>query len=144
MKRNSQPNKLAKVLTYCGTLPLLIAIAMHIFIEPQLGSLIGILYAAVIVSFIAGSHWIIYLNNSKKLPFNLLITSNFFTLLSFASLIFMSFKGLSISILLISFGTLFLLDHKLFQIGVISTWYYNLRRNATGIVMTLLIILICI
>lgn len=71
---------LAKLLTCSGTLPLVgCVIAMLIPLTTMDVGMIARAYSAVIISFLCGIHWAIYLFFSEKCPHNLLITSNSIT-----------------------------------------------------------------
>ena len=53
---------LATMLTYSGTLPLVLAVILHH--TPSLGldlALLARTYAAIILSFLCGIHWAVYL-----------------------------------------------------------------------------------
>jgi hypothetical protein len=84
MKQNQI--KLAKILTYSGTLPLIASVVTHYF--PLTGwdsTLIAGTYAAIIISFLCGIHWAAYLFFANKCPRNLLISSNVVALLAWTA-----------------------------------------------------------
>ncbi len=127
--------QLAGILTYSGTLPLVgCVVLLFAPIAGVDGKLVAIAYAAVILSFLCGIHWALFLFFSEKCPNNLLITSNMVALLAWASLLVtdhelaLAFQGLC-------FLALFALDFKLRNAGVLPEWFYHLRRNATIIVV---------
>ncbi len=131
----TRDRQLAGILTYSGTLPLAGCVAL-IFapLAGVDGKLVAIAYAAVILSFLCGIHWAVFLFFSEKCPNNLLMTSNVVALLAWASLLVthhewaLAFQGLC-------FLALFALDFKLHKAGVLPEWFYHLRRNATVIVV---------
>lgn len=131
--------KLATLLTYAGTLPFLAGIIVQI-IGVDLGGLnIGhlvIAYGAVIVSFIAGIHWGIYMFRDS--PLNLLIHSNMVALTAWITLYFMSLASFLILILCLVY--LAVLDIKLKQADVLEGWFIKIRLKASGIVIVCLII----
>jgi len=138
---NNKNQLLAKILTYSGTLPFIgcvIVMLMH-FSYVDAG-FIARAYGAVIISFLCGIHWAIYLFFSEKRLANLFIISNAITLIAWLSLIILP---QNISLLLQSFCFLYLLmlDIKLRDAGILPDWFYILRRNATVIVVFSLILI---
>lgn len=135
--KNSDRN-LASILTYSGTLPL-VACVVLIFapIASVDVSFVTRAYAAVILSFLCGIHWAIFLFFSEKCPLNLLITSNAVALLAWASLLG-THPSMAISLQALCFLTLFALDFKLYRTGLLPECFYHLRRNATVIVVVCL------
>jgi hypothetical protein len=117
----------AQCLTYAGVIPF-IATALNI-----IPIMHGVFYGAVIISFICGIHWAVFLFHSEQSPRNLLITSNLIALGAWVSLL------LSETIIAIFFQSLFLLhlltlDYRLHRAAVIPTWFFHLRVVATAIV----------
>jgi hypothetical protein len=130
---------LAKSFTYCGTLPI-IASALSIYF-PVAGfdtAFIAQTYSAIIILFLCGIHWAAYLFFADKCPRNLLIASNIVALLAWASLLVM-YRPITTLLQVLCF--LYLLTLKLRDAGIISKWFYALRRNATIIVVVCLTIL---
>jgi hypothetical protein len=138
---NKNQITLAKTLTYSGTLPLIASVIARYLPLAELNStLIAETYSAIIISFLCGIHWAIYLFFAEKCPRNLLITSNMVALLAWASLLV---RDQSIALLLQALCFLYLLtlDLKLRDAGIVSQWFYQLRRNATVIVVLCLVML---
>ena len=133
--------KLANLLTYSGTLPLVASV--FLLFSPVAGFdgiLIAKAYGAIIISFLCGIHWSTYLFFAEKCPRNLLVTSNAVALLAWSSLLFTN----QVSALILQslcFVYLFMLDRKLHEAGLLSEWFYALRRNATVIVVVCLLII---
>lgn len=127
--------RLAKFLTYGGTLPLVgCALALHFYPSLFDARFFAIGYAAVIIGFLSGIHWAIYLFFAEKCPRNLLLTSNATALLSWLSLLGpVSLFSLLLQMLCLLY--LLTLDLKLTCAGVLPEWFYILRRNATMIVV---------
>lgn len=126
---------LAKILTYSGALPLF-ASALSIYF-PVIGfdaRLIATTYSAIIISFLCGIHWAAYLFFAEKCPRNLLITSNVIALLAWASLL-IPHQLIAPLLQALCFLYLLTLDLKLRDAGIISEWFYTLRRNATILVV---------
>ncbi len=132
---------LARILTYAGTLPLIACTISVYFPETSIDSiLIATTYSAIIISFLCGIHWAVYLFFSDKCPRNLLVTSNLVALLAWASLL-MPDRLLAIVLQALCFLYLLTLDLKLRDAGVLPIWFYALRRNATIIVVLSLALL---
>jgi hypothetical protein len=129
-------------LTYSGTLPLII-LAAYKFIPntPSLDTvLIAAAYSAVILSFLCGIHWAIFLFFAEKCPHNLLITSNIIALLAWASLLDVH-SDTSKLLQQLCFLYLLTLDLRLRDASVLPAWFYTIRRNATAIVIFCLAII---
>ena len=126
-----------KYLTYSGTLPLIMcALAEHIY-APFDARFFATCYSSVIISFLSGIHWGIYLFFFEKCPRNLLLRSNATSLIAWISLLTSPlFLGFLLQIL--CFLYLLWLDLELERAGVLPKWFYNVRRNATIIVVLLM------
>lgn len=127
--------RLAQVLTYAGTLPFFGAAIIPI-IQPDFSDLnynnVILTYGAVIVSFIAGVHWGIFLFRDTQL--NLFIHSNIVALLAWlAVIIAMSWSAW---ILILCFSYLLFIDKKLYNTRTIEPWYFRLRTAASLIVIS--------
>jgi hypothetical protein len=132
---------LAKVLTYSGTLPLIAsAICVYFPLDGVDSALIARTYSAIIISFLGGIHWAIYLFFAENCPRNLLITSNVVALLAWASLL-ATYPSVAITLQALCFLYLLTLDLKLRDAGILPQWFYNLRQNATIIVVLSLAII---
>lgn len=133
---------LAKILTYSGTIPFVIATIIQFFPVRELESLlIAQTYSAIIISFLCGIHWAIYLFFFDKCPRNLFITSNIVALLAWSSLL-ISPPVIGILLQSLCFLYLLVLDLGLRNAGALPEWFYLLRRNATIIVVLCLLILL--
>ena len=138
---NDYTRLLANILTYSGTLPLIASVVTHYF--PSTGwdsTFIAITYAAIIISFLCGIHWAVYLFFAEKCPRNLLITSNVVALLTWASLL-ATHQSIVIVLQALCFLYLLTLDLKLRDVGILPQWFYSLRRNATIIVVLCLAVI---
>ena len=128
----------AGMLTYAGILPFLlmsfavIVKARGYDFNPALRA-----YGAVIISFLCGIHWGIYILCSGKCPRNLLLYSNLIAMIAFGSILF-ELHGINLIIQSACLVSLLKLDHELFQKDIIPLWYFRLRRNATFAVVVLL------
>lgn len=133
--------QLAQILTYAGTLPLVTCVALSF--APITGfdnHLFASTYSAIIISFLCGMHWAIFLYFAEKCPQNLLATSNVVALLAWGSLLVIH-REFTYIFQALCFVFLFMLDFKLNDAGVLPEWFYPLRRNATIIVVLSLVAL---
>ena len=132
---------LASLLTYSGTLPL-IACAVHL--AAALAWLnaptLALCYASVILSFLAGIHWAVFLFGAQPCPQNLLIRSNAVALLAWASLL-ISPQLMAFALQAVLFLYLLLLDQSLHRAGAMPTWFFTLRCRATAIVVCCLLVI---
>lgn len=129
--------KIATVLTYAGTLPFLaIAVTSLIGFElPGLSpTLIMLTYGAVIISFVAGTHWGLYLY--RDAPLNLFVHSNIITLLAWGGLcsaILLQVTFVPV-LYIMCFIILWVLDNRLYKAELHEDWFMRLRSHATMIV----------
>ncbi len=131
--------KLAQLLTYSGTLPLVACVAL--IFAPVAGidnNLMARTYSAIILSFLCGIHWAAFLFFAEKCPRHLLITSNVVALLAWCSLL-VTYQEIVFIFQASCFLFLLILDIQLRNTGVLPEWFYHLRRNATIIVVSSLI-----
>ena len=137
MKRNAIT--LAKILTYSGTLPLVgAALNQYLAVIPLDNLVIARTYAAIIIAFLNGIHWAVFLFFSDKCPRNLFITSNITALLAWLALL-LPHPSYSLGLLVWSFLYLLVLDWRIAHAGIYPVWFYDLRRNATVIVVLCLV-----
>lgn len=133
--------RLAQALTYSGTLPLLAcALAAWAGLLPGVDvATIAIAYGAVIASFIAGIHWaaaLFFAQRCGQLP---LLASNAIALSAWAALLLHD-PIRACLLLALCFAALLALDRRLHAQAVLPTWFYRLRRNATAIVISMLLL----
>jgi hypothetical protein len=129
---------LAKILTYSGTLPLVVCAGL--MFAPIAGVDANVLaktYGAIILSFLCGIHWALFLFFSEKCPHPLLITSNVLAILAWCSLLG-THHNMAFALQALCFVIVLALDAKLHRVGVLPEWFYQLRRNATAIVVVCL------
>ena len=136
----AQPNqRLAQLLVYSGAIPFIACVCVSVLGWDIFDARwYGITYGAVILSFLAGIHWGVYLFLSPSCPYNLFITSNIAALLGWLSLLIFPHWG-SFLLLILCFSWLLLIDHKLFKLDIIPDWFYRLRVHATIIVIASLL-----
>lgn len=133
--------RLAKTLTFLGLIP---------FIAPVIGYLLGVRdvhlaqfalnYGAVIAAFLCGIHWGLFLAKSDQTRLNLLITSDAFTLLAWASLLTL-IPRYQYLIQIACFTLLLIIDIALGKEGVVPRWFIELRKIVTSIVLTSLVLM---
>jgi hypothetical protein len=133
----------ARVLTYTGIIPFLfLGMAVALQARGLDYSLALFAYGAVIISFLCGIHWAVFLFFSQNCSRNLLWYSNAITLIGWLSVLpVMSHFAFLLQIL--SFVYLLTLDRELYRNEVIPSWFFRLRLNATLIVILLLFITAC-
>lgn len=130
-------HRTAKLLTYAGTLPLVIAAVERVVgrLEPSDVVWVASTYSAIIIAFLAGIHWACYLFFADRCPRNLLLTSNGVALLAWLSLLVPQYQPWQLLLQTLCFLYLLTLDYKLAFAGILPPWFYRLRRNATVIVV---------
>jgi len=132
---NSRNVLLAKSLTYSGTLPFILCVISLLMNFPFMeASFLVRAYASVIISFLCGIHWAIYLFFSDKCPKNLFISSNVVAAIAWLSLITPPYI-IFLMLQPICFLYMLFLDFQLCKALILPNWFYNLRRNATIIVI---------
>lgn len=140
---------IANALTYSGTLPLIGSVLLLYFpmmiptalpIAGLGAALIASTYSAVIISFLCGIHWAAYLFFTDRCPRHLLIISNIVALLAWVSLL--ATHQLATTLLQAGcFLFLLVLDIRLRKAGIYAEWFFRLRRNATLIVVSCLVLI---
>ena len=127
--------RLAIFLTYAGTLPFIIGVGALLLGINDLDIHVAITaYGAVILSFICGIHWGWFLLRPEDCRYNLFISSNIFALLAWLSLLLYP-HAITTLLQMGCFLTLLWFDHGLYRQGAMQPWFYQLRRNATIIVV---------
>ena len=125
----------AKLLTYSGLIPFLcLGMAVVIHVQGFDYRLALYAYSAVIISFLSGIHWAAFLFFSENCSRNLFMYSNVIALLGWLS-VFPLTPYLNFGIQIMSFVGLLILDWGLFRNNIIPKWFFQLRRNATIIVV---------
>lgn len=133
-------------LAYLGAIPFLIAAIMISFGYPRLifvGDLVYLVnsYGLVIVVFMSGIHWGQYLSNENAQELNLLLTSNFITLVAWFAFL-LTTTILALVAYCISFSFLLAIDSKLASRRIISRHYFITRCIVTCIVLFSLLLTI--
>lgn len=132
-------------LIYAGTIPfILCSICFSAGIKSiyLLGSVDKILsaYGLVILSFLSGSHWGQHLYINRRIwGCTLPVLSNIIAVLLCFSFLVLDFKKL-VAIFVAAFIILLIIDHRLFQMRLISDHYFQTRCFVSAIVIISLII----
>ncbi len=137
--------KIFTYLIYAGAMPFIVCavcLGFDIHQIPMLGSVRKILsvYGLVIASFLAGSHWGQYLQiNKVRWSHFLPIFSNILAVLLWIGFLVLSFKVL-MGMFVVAFVVLLVIDHRLFQMNLITRHYFQTRFFVSTIVIISLII----
>ena len=109
---------------------------------PFLGhvDLTGSTYSALIITFLAGSHWGNSLHSDHSSDYRILLISNLIMLTSWLTLLLIPFGVLHVSAFIVCLIVLLLTDFHLFRKNQITENYYLTRLMVTGLVMMLLFI----
>ena len=131
-------------LTFLGALPFVFCAACFVFdvqAIPILGDTRDVLgiYALVITTFMAGSHWGQHLNFDNKWGNYLPVTSNVIAVLVWIGFLILPFK-ISLIVFEIAFLVLLWVDHRLRQNDLISFEYFRTRYLVTSIVIFTLLV----
>ena len=133
--------KLATILTYSGTLPLLLCLAATALHQHAADAATAAgAYAAVIIAFISGIHWTIYLFFPDRCRDNLLITSNVVALSAWGSLLLQTAYA-TLLVQAACFAALLVVDIRLQKNAVLPAWFYRLRWHATLVVASALLLM---
>ncbi len=133
----------ARILTYSGIIPFLfLGIAVVLHSRSLDYSLYLFVYGAVIISFLCGIHWGVFLFFSENCSHNLLFRSNAISLLGWLSVL-PDMPYLTFVLQILCFLYLLFLDLELVRNKIIPLWFFHLRLWATIIVCLLLFITAC-
>ncbi len=133
-------DRLPSALAYAGALPFLFcAVAPLIWGSDPL-PLVGpadrgaTLYGLAISSFLAGSHWGLYLEHGPAAPGNLFLASNAVVLTAFFAVLLTS-PAVSAVVLMLTFAYLLYVDVTLHRAGLTAQRYLTMRWRVTLIVV---------
>ena len=127
--------KLAQALTFSGALPFVAAIlAPLVGIDFMHSGYFALTYGAIIIAFLSGIHWGLFMAHAHDTRLNLLISSNLFALLAWGSLLLMQ-PRLAVFVQIVCFLGLWLIDRRLVAEAVIRPWFFRLRTQITAIVL---------
>ena len=136
------------ILTYAGVLPFVGCALMPLFGLQELWNLgsydqIAAAYGLAIVCFLCGAHWGTYLYHSAKAPDNLYITSNVIVVVCWLAFL-MAGKAVTLSVLILAFLCLLVIDYRLLKAGLLTDYYFRMRSIATAIAVVALAIIIAL
>lgn len=134
--------RIVTILSYAGTLPFIICAVLPyagIATIPALGTYdsIAASYAAIIASFMAGTHWGLALTHHTIVPRSVFIASTALTLLALLAWMILPATWRLLSCIAIFLGLL-AVDYRLYKMQIIHRTYYKLRLHVTGFVVILL------
>lgn len=134
--------QLAKTLTFMGALPFVGAVIAQLQGMAHYHSgYFALTYGAVIISFLGGIHWGLFLSNAQHTRLNLLVTSNLLALIAWATLFFVV-PVTQYLVQIAAFIALWWIDRKLVAEGIIERWFYRLRSQVTAVVLLCLAIML--
>lgn len=141
---NRRQIQLAKTLTMFGALPFIGAVVARVYgLDALHVRYFSLTYGAVIVSFLSGMHWGLFLSQAHLTRTNLLLSSNIIALLAWGSLLLFS-ATLQYVVQIACFISLLLIDRKLTNEGVLERWFFDLRNKISLLVVICLIVLIAL
>lgn len=130
--------RLAFLLAMAGTLPFFFGLLLLVAgwpIQQFSAALFSHTYGVVIVSFLAGIQWGVYLFAQGRL--NLFVASNLIALLAWISLL-LAGRPLGFVLLNSCFALALLIDWRCYRDGLIGKWFWTLRWQVSSVVILLL------
>ena len=145
VSKNIWPGRTGHVLAWLGTLPFIIATIVcftpfRLFLWPFLVVLVST-YAAMIVTFIAGSHWGLSAHIPEKNAKKVMIYSNLITLLAWLGILFPSWI-VSWVIVLTCYWLAYAIDKTIHKHGGSDDNYLKMRLHVTTFVTVSLCLMI--
>lgn len=132
----------AKGLTLLGAIPFVAAVLAQIAgMAHYHTAYLSLTYGAVIISFLSGIHWGLYITHAKAKRINLLVSSNILALLAWLSLLLLV-PVTQYLIQITCFISLLLIDRQLAADGAIEAWFYQLRLQISSLVIICLLLLV--
>ena len=135
----------SNILILMGSIPFIFFVALSFFSLDNFFNYsinyLASIYSIIIISFISGTHWGIFLNN--KIPINLFASSNIVTITVYFSFLTLdNFYFTLISI--ISFISLLLFDFYIYKQAITLIDYFAIRFFVSMIVIFSLLVLLFI
>lgn len=132
----------AKGLTLLGAIPFVAAVLAQIAgMAHYHTAYLSLTYGAIIISFLSGIHWGLYITHAKAKRINLLVSSNILALLAWLSLLLLV-PVTQYLIQITCFISLLLIDRQLAADGAIEAWFYQLRLQISSLVIICLLLLV--
>jgi len=139
--------RIYSILTYAGALPF-IACALLPLIGvraiQQIGSVdyIAAVYALTIVSFMAGVHWGMALDQQRtEWPVNLFLSSNAVTIMAWLAFLTTTPK-ITLIMGILAFLYLLWVDERLYSLNLLTAHYLQTRRRVTALVVISLLMVV--
>lgn len=124
--------RVARYLALAGIAPPWVALGFGLVSEGAWAGFAALTYGAVIVSFVCGMHWGLFMQPRGPMPINLLITSNVGALAAWAMLLISMWSATAAFLGLAACLALLLqIDRRLLGAGTIAPWFWRLRRDAS-------------
>lgn len=134
--------QLAKTLAFMGALPFIGAVvAQSLGMAHYHSGYLALSYGAVIISFLCGIHWGLFLSHAHEIRLNLLVSSNLLAVIAWATLFFVV-PVTQYLVQIAAFIVLWLIDRRLVAEGVIERWFYQLRKQVTMLVLLCLCVML--
>lgn len=130
-----------------GALPFIAAATLIVNGAESIGPLRSVTeslvaYGLAIVSFVAGTHWGIYLQYKASAPTNLFVSSNAAVLAPWLTFVVGSIDNTLVALFL-TFVFLALIEWRLYRSNLVTRAYFHMRVAATVIVgVSLLLVLV--
>lgn len=133
------------LLTYAGVIPFIAVAILHFLPTPEpwlnvFFQKVGTSYSLAILTFMAGTHWGIYLQQSSLIRPNLFHTSNIVTLGAWFSYLLAPHDWIMF-IHAAGFALLLWIDLRLYQRDVISSDYFQVRKRVSTLVILCLLLM---
>ncbi len=133
-----QERKLMKILTYLGSIPFLFGTVSYYFqVKSNIDFQYFVLsYSAIILSFLGGIHWGYALAKNKSATFHI-AWSNIVALTAWFALLMLD-ESQVLWVLIIAFGSCFIVDFILAKKKSFPDWFISLRFKISIIVISCL------
>lgn len=132
---NAQHITQATLLARLGALPFVASVGLALLGWRDLHLVYFVIaYGAVIVSFLAGIHWGLFLLRGGHSRLNLLLSSNALALFAWGSLLIPQ-VAMQLLLQMLCFAILLWIDKHLYTNMTIEPWFYALRKQITAVVL---------
>ena len=135
------------MLTYAGALPFMACALLPLLGGSSIkliGSVdyIAAVYALTIVSFMAGVHWGIALDQQRtELPVNLFLSSNTVTIMAWLALLTTT-PQITLIMGILAFLYLLWVDERLYSLKLLTAHYFQTRCHVTALVVLSLLMIV--
>jgi hypothetical protein len=139
-----KPEIIARSLTFAGAIPFVVGAmgVTHLIPDGWFGIQPEALlasYGAVILSFLAGSHWGLHVASPDRFDARLLLSSNVIAVSAWlALLLFPGNFPLTLSVLIAGFVVQLWIDRALWRSSRLASWYFRMRVKVTVVVIACL------